>query len=155
MSKVAFRPVPYVWGFTLSEDQLPILARKLASQELLDRYKDRWHTILLETMRRKNRRQTFVWYPRHPETGLPFYLWVHFVVPSWTGRFPTVTPSETEAISYLRSYGLGNFGRVGSGYARWPKGISTPEWFEAALFEIIEKQGETAVSLARRIRWDP
>ncbi|KAK7434422.1 hypothetical protein VKT23_020191 [Stygiomarasmius scandens] len=148
-------PVPYVWGFALSRDQLQMLAQKIADPKLFERFGDNWHSILLETMRHRAKRQTLLEYA-HAKTKQPVYLWVHLVVPSWNGAPPTFAPPKEHMRRFLQLYKLGDeFGKVSCGYARWPKGIATPEWFYDALWDIINSQGEDVVAIARRYSWRP
>ncbi|KAF9031639.1 hypothetical protein BDZ89DRAFT_1063777 [Hymenopellis radicata] len=137
-------PIPYVFGFALTQTQVDAMARQILSEEEIAASSTTQRAIV-HKMERDGAPTTLVPFWRDK---VQYYCYVVGVVPSFYGRNPNATIAKHIIQQFWQTFGRGpngEFNKVHSICMRWPDIFAFPDWLYPRMFEatkiLLEKRG--------------
>ncbi|KAJ7885302.1 hypothetical protein B0H14DRAFT_2699398 [Mycena olivaceomarginata] len=131
-------PTPFIFGFSLTPDQLRTVAHKWLPDDNADKLEDdrSYHVALVRYFRKKGFEWTVL--DTRTSSGEQRFLWVTHVIPIWNWDGTNPKPQmPAENIARVQSkFGLKS---VETMCQLWPPGMSPPDWL---IRKVIEKGKE-------------
>ncbi|KAJ7666260.1 hypothetical protein DFH06DRAFT_270832 [Mycena polygramma] len=126
--------VPYVMGFSLSQEQMVELAKHLCTDEERSHLPDCPEVALNKYLKAKELQEGFLPY-REPD-GVLRFLWIKGVIPSFNGQKPKLRlpPVDYEEYPFLEG-----MGEISSQCIMWPRYVALPDWFLPRLYNFVIK----------------